>query len=506
MGAKGSREKREEKKLIGLALGEAETFDQDSDEETLIDPSGALPTPDYLVQSLTMCVQVSDLKRVKQCLRSQPDVNWLTDFVDFGGIESILEIVEIALARGQADGKLEKEAVFCLAAFIDQEDGLDMLVKNDVIVERITLLLNAENPPFIVMILKALSIMAVYSRTGYDVVNAGFDGFKRRKHDRYKFARLMQLLRGDYHLVVKYETLCLINILVNSPEDIIERIDTREVLLKQGVTSVFDRLSYEYCEDLQVQVNMFLNQMSEDKNDMRVGRVKLSDPVDIIKNIYRLLQGTPSYTTFLSTMQLLLLVPGNEEASFRAWTKIEASVQEAVSMAGDVDLDTIRTVIQDNKSMQGEENVVKKGFHGLMGKLTNSDKASRSSDNLKALRTESRKGMKGAQRHPGKEDVKKAAPPKLTRSNSSGALSRPIHRKGSEAPSQMDLPAPTTIDVSAVSKHQVVHVGAKQELFPPPPAPAFILVNKPEVINFPPPPLSVLPGAMNLPPTPSAPT
>lgn len=101
---------------------------------------------------------------------------------------------------------------------------------------------------------------------------AAFSTYRTTKREKVRFAHLTESLRSSSD--PEYITICLalINAVVNSPEEIDERVNLRNEFLRQGLDDLLGQVKKQYRledePDLHTQIDVFEDELASDKDEL----------------------------------------------------------------------------------------------------------------------------------------------------------------------------------------------------------------------------------------------
>ena len=268
------------------------------------------------------------------------DEDFISDFVVLGGLELLSETLVLNTRNNfkNEQDDLNIQMAESIETLLNEQIGLNeaMEIKNFFV--NIALCLDNESPQVLNVLLKILAAGCCFGTEGHSKVINAFESYKERHKERKRFMHLVTLLEND-SVVIKINVMALINAIVSISSNLSERVELRKEFLALGVKNIAHSLKIIDNEDLDQQLNIFLEEMEDDIADVTVNNVDISDPLQLTNLILSLLQNSPLKTSFVCIMHSLSLLPNDEQQGTKAWELVENFLQRILNLGNSTKLE-----------------------------------------------------------------------------------------------------------------------------------------------------------------------
>ncbi|GAM18201.1 hypothetical protein SAMD00019534_013760, partial [Acytostelium subglobosum LB1] len=316
----------------------------------------AVDTPEFFVNTIKMLPNVEILASLCSTLSSK-DSSWSKSLLENNGIEVLINVLagitsnaggETKDAKGSNnDVILQSLTVTCLLSLMNAKIGIDKAIKTPHSMSKLVLCLDTPKLDTRSSVIELLTAVCITSEEGFRLVLDAFSHYKQVKKERVRFFFLvdsMKQLQADDD----YLTICLglINGLVNSSEEVDERVQLRTEFTRLGLDELVlkkKNLPYEEAPDLLTQIDVYEDEARADQEEL-LDRfsgldINIEDPTEVFKCILEQVDKRPHHP-FLHILQCLLSIPSDNDTGMLSWFALEKLVQQisfSKQMIGDGD-------------------------------------------------------------------------------------------------------------------------------------------------------------------------
>ncbi|ORX93208.1 FH2-domain-containing protein [Basidiobolus meristosporus CBS 931.73] len=295
-------------------------------------------TPEHYIDQITqknpnLRILVKDLLALRVTLSTAP-LTWIRGFLEdkraIAALETLLERSTInrkgnGSTRGSdVDEDIQMECIRCLRVLLNTEAGYSQVLKSEKLTVYITYCLYTTRNKLRNLVAEVLAAICILSSNGHKVVLHALSEFRIAFEEKFRFEYLVESLREeveeDNSGAYEYKTTCMsfINAIVNSPEDVEERVMLRDEFARRDFINVLSSLRSSLPPDgLLHQIDVYEEEMLEDVKELQDLLVlKNYDPSDPMYSVVDLLKrldpDMPIYDTVLSTLQNILAMANSE--------------------------------------------------------------------------------------------------------------------------------------------------------------------------------------------------
>ncbi|KAK9701818.1 hypothetical protein K7432_011546, partial [Basidiobolus ranarum] len=310
-------------------------------------------TPEHYIEKITqknpnLRILVKDLLALRVTLSTAP-LTWIRTFLEdkraIAALEALLERCTVkkrgaGSSRGSdVDEDIQLECIRCLRVLLNTEAGYSQVLKSENLTIYITYCLYTVKNKLRNLVAEVLAAMCILSSDGHKVVLNALSEFRVTFEEKFRFEYLVESLREEVEEhnsgAYEYKTTCLsfINAIVNSPEDVEERVMLRDEFTRRDFMNVLDALRSSLPPDaLLHQIDVYEEEMQEDIKELQDLLVlKSYDPDDPMYSVVDLLKrldpDMPIYDNVLSTLQNVLSIANSEasdEWKANVWSLLES--------------------------------------------------------------------------------------------------------------------------------------------------------------------------------------
>ena len=201
--------------------------------------------------------------------------DWLSDFITLGGLELLTETLTLQTRKKSVDPldiEVNVQIVECITLLLNEQVGLNEAMEVKGFFDTVAMSLDNDSVQVQNTVLKILATGCCFGTEGHSKVLHAFEMYKEKHRERRRFTNLVFMLQLD-NLEVKVNVMALINAVVNIPKKISERLDLRKEFLDLGVKELASAMKVIGSEDLDQQLNLFLEEMEDDQLDVQVENV-----------------------------------------------------------------------------------------------------------------------------------------------------------------------------------------------------------------------------------------
>ncbi|XP_064637575.1 inverted formin-2-like isoform X2 [Lineus longissimus] len=329
-------------------------------------------TPEVCV-SLLRIPSVKTLSAMRKKI-SEGGEDWLKRFLEAGGIEVLLELVDTMGTRrvtNLSDAMLMLECVACIRAVMNSKQGLDYVITNREITRKLVSALDTDNVLVKKQVFELLSALCVYSSEGYKLALESLESYKVSKKQRYRFSLIVHEMKHAELLPYRATLLALINCIIVGTEELEERVRLRNEFIALDILDVLSLIresSENGEEEFDLQYEVFFDEKQID--DDAVGEKQKDTVVDIYSHkaifdaIYQNVLNKPLETVFLSVLQTLFQIDTDGDKSEDIWKFVDTILRRSKL-----------TETKEDRDLLSEKlaKITKEGLRGLGEKNSQTD-------------------------------------------------------------------------------------------------------------------------------------
>ncbi|KYQ92010.1 actin binding protein [Tieghemostelium lacteum] len=306
------------------------------------DRGKAVDTPEFFVNTIKLLPNIEILASLCSTLQSKP-AQWSKSYIDCGGIEALLDVlvhIEKQTNHGgiqnNGDVILQSLTVTCLLSLFNTKYGIDRALAAENSMSKLILSMDCQKVDTRCSVFEILTAVCIISSKGYQLVLEAMTHFKQQRKERFRFTYLVESMRKMKD-DKEYLTTCLslINGLVNSSEEIDERVQLRTEFSRLELDDLIKdnkNLPYDEYPDLLTQIDVYEDEARTDQEELSEQFAGLdfniNDPKEVFEAIHKQVQQRPLHHPFLHILQCLLSVPSDSDTSMLTWFLIEKLIQQ----------------------------------------------------------------------------------------------------------------------------------------------------------------------------------
>ncbi|CAJ0845171.1 12322_t:CDS:10, partial [Entrophospora sp. SA101] len=354
---------KSEHSLASLTLDTANKSQEDltkSSLPSLSNSTGFLRTPTYYIEKITQKnISSKSLSEALQSLRitvSSESLSWIRVFLNGKGLEALENILEsytVDIKKSHTrnsdhDARVQSECIRILRVLLNTEPGYDKVLKSRTLISSIVFCINTRNNKLRSQVADILAALCVMSLDGHHLVLSAFSDFKQINDEKFRFQYLIETLKGTNEIEedsvsMEYKAACLslINAIVNSPEEVEERMLLRDEFSRRGLNEAFMNIKRsDPPENLLTQIYLYEEEYQDDFDELYL---KVHDIVRDSNDSYSILLGLLKQVEFddslyfrvLETLKNLLRIICKDleiNSQNEMWTIIELFVDRIGSL------------------------------------------------------------------------------------------------------------------------------------------------------------------------------
>jgi len=303
-----------------------------------IDDKGkAVDTPEFFVNTISVLPNIEILASLCSTLQSKP-ATWSKALIEANGIEVLLDVLVHIEKGGQKDSDiiLQSLTVTCLLSLLNSKFGIEKAITTPNSMNKLILCMDTGKVDTRSSVFEILTAVCIISEKGYQLVLEAMTHFKQSRKEKFRFTFLvdsMKKLADDK----EYLTTCLalINGLVNSSDEIDERVQLRTEFSRLGLDHIIKenkKIPYEEAPDLLTQIDVYEDEARNDQEELTEQfsdlHFNINDPKEVFGAIMEQVSKRPLHHPFLHILQCLLSLPSDSDAGMLSWFLIEKLVQQ----------------------------------------------------------------------------------------------------------------------------------------------------------------------------------
>ncbi|GAM21909.1 hypothetical protein SAMD00019534_050840 [Acytostelium subglobosum LB1] len=308
------------------------------DPDQSLDDNGDIDTPEYYINSIEKQAGVEVLSSLCSTLQTK-DSTWTRSLIELNGIElllNVLQSVESCSADNiSSDVILQSLAVTSLLHLMNTKFGIDKAIETPNAMNRLIMCLDTPKIDTRSSVIELLTAVCIVSFEGFRAVLQSFTYFKNVKKEKVRFFHLLDTMRTnqDDHEYLAI-ALALINGLVNTPEEVEERVQLRSELTRLSLDElIFKKKSipYEEAPDLLTQIDVYEDEARADQEELMDRFAELDINIEDPKEVFGFIleQSEQHYNhPLISILQNLLTITRRTDSGLLSWFLIEKLIQQ----------------------------------------------------------------------------------------------------------------------------------------------------------------------------------
>eukprot|EP00105_Crassostrea_gigas_P020124 XP_011438826.1 PREDICTED: inverted formin-2 [Crassostrea gigas] len=242
------------------------------------------------------------------------DKVWVQGFLDAGGLDVLLDAVDIIGSRrvtNLSEALKLLECVSCVTKLVNSKSGLSFLVTHGSYTQKLVKALDTNNVMVKKQVFELLSALCVYSTDGFRLTMDALDSFKTLKKQRYRFSLIVNELRMADLVPYKTTLMAFINCIIVANEELEDRTRVRNEFIGLNILDLINNLRNEDDEDLIIQCDVFDEEKQSDDEEMAAlnpACVDINDHKEVFNALYHKVYNTPIADVFLNVLQTLLQI------------------------------------------------------------------------------------------------------------------------------------------------------------------------------------------------------
>ncbi|EGC39081.1 hypothetical protein DICPUDRAFT_148204 [Dictyostelium purpureum] len=341
------------------------------------DKGKAVDTPEFFVNTINVLPNIEILAQLCSTLQSKPS-SWAKSLIDSNGIEALCNVLVFIEKNGQKDSDiiLQSLAISCILSLLNSKYGIEKAIATPNSMIKIITTMDTPKADTRSSVFEILTAVCMVSEKGYQLILEAMTHFKQVRKERFRFTYLVESMKKDQS-DKEYLTTCLtlINGIVNSSEEVDERIQLRGEFSRLGLDEIIrvnKKIQYEEAPDLLTQIDVYDDELRADQEELAERfadlEIDINNPKEIFKIIHNQTKDQPHHP-FLSILQSLLSIPTDTESGMLSWFLVEKLIQQISlnkPMIGDeegrVSLEDLLATTAPSVALQSE---YKKNFEDL---------------------------------------------------------------------------------------------------------------------------------------------
>ncbi|CAL1536506.1 unnamed protein product [Lymnaea stagnalis] len=283
---------------------------------------------------------VQNLSQLRKAIKCN-DLDWMRCFLEFDGLGLLFQCLK-NLSSYQSvhlnDMVLRMACVSCIREVVNSRSGLDCLLtigdRNDNLFgRRFASAMESNNVMVKMQIFELLSALCLYSTDGFYLTLDALERYKAWRKQRYRFSLLITDLRNSDLTTYKTTVMALINSIIVASENLRDRVRIRNEFVALNILDVINCLREEKDGDLQVQLDVFEEELSADTDAMVESTresIDINSHFELFKAIYNKVNDTTLGLSLLSILYNLYQIDPNSPHCESTWILIEKLTQQAV--------------------------------------------------------------------------------------------------------------------------------------------------------------------------------
>eukprot|EP01132_Coremiostelium_polycephalum_P005576 gene5576-6942_t len=307
-------------------------------ERNIDDRGKAVDTPEFFVNTITVLPNIEILASLCSTLQTKGS-GWGKSLIDCNGIEALLNVLVHIEKNEKKDSNniiLQSLTLTCLLSLLNTKYGIEKAITTPNSMNKLILCMDTPKVDTRSSVFEILTAVSLVSESGYRLVMESLQYFKQVRKEKFRFTFLVESMTqmSDDR---EYVTTCLalINSIVNSPEEIDERVQLRTEFSRLGLDSIIHenkKIQYEEAPELLTQIDVYEDESRSDQEELSERfaglDININDPKQVFAIIEEQVQERPLHHPFLRILQCLLSIPSNSDEGMLSWFLIEKLVMQ----------------------------------------------------------------------------------------------------------------------------------------------------------------------------------
>jgi hypothetical protein len=346
-------------------------------------------SPTYFIKKLTSAPTNELVKDLRVQLSTQP-VAWYKKFRDSKGVDVLLDLLGKVdqKYRNKPEGfRLQNEVLRTLKACFHSKVNVEDFATDGGRLKKLVLSIDAGDESVRALTYELLGLIALFADEGPNHLGVAFDFLRYTRSVPHRFKTLIDALRLESSVELIANALVLVNAIINTPEELDERMALRLEMLGLGLDQALSELHRKHSEkttsgvhkDILAQIETYQGDVEHDQEEYSdrlaistSGRkVNFRDPKELFMGLMAHIKDKDHIIGgFYSVMKHLLDMPTDKTRGPKLWWAVAKVVQqltfkgkEQVHLEGDrlVDIDDLLAATADKVELerQKEESFVK---------------------------------------------------------------------------------------------------------------------------------------------------
>jgi len=263
---------------------------------------------------------------------------------------------------GAREEHIQLQCLKCLQILLnDTEAVAEILEQDNSLLKQVAESLDSPLPAVKVMVYELLAAIVLLHPDGYNAVLEAMDWFKYTKREQRRFLHLLETIIHEKSAETRVAALSFINCLINTPEDLDERVELRIEFVSLGLDKVVEKLKQvEMDEKVLEQVENYEQDANQDEEEYkeRLGnrKINVKDPKDLFINLVKHIRNAAYLRPlFLSIMKSLVVMPTDKNSGLKCWLLATKFIHQLSAQCETINWDTGKAVELDELMMALDE-------------------------------------------------------------------------------------------------------------------------------------------------------
>ena len=344
----------------------------------------------YFIKKLSTAPTNELVKDLRVQLSTQP-VAWYKKFCDSRGIDVLLDLLAKVdqKYRNKPEGfRLQTEVLRTLKACFHSKVNIEDFSTDGGRLKKLILSIDAGDESVRALTFELLGLLALFADEGPAHLSSAFEFLRYTRSSHHRFKALIDALRLESNAELIANALVLVNAIINTPEELDERMSLRLEMLGLGIDVALSELHKRHADkaaaggvhkDIVAQIETYQGDVEHDQEEysdrLALGsggkKVNFKDPKELFMAlVIHIKDKEHIFGAFYSVMKHLLDMPTDKDRGVKLWWAIAKVVQqlawrgkEQVCLEGDrlVDIDDLLSSNTDKVELERfkEESFVK---------------------------------------------------------------------------------------------------------------------------------------------------
>jgi len=255
--------------------------------------------------------------------------------------------------------------------FLKHKIGRDTVISNQIVLNELALNSYSSIPEVKKTVYDIFSFLCASEPSNYPIVLTALDNVSFKMKEKLRFEHIVSALRHETKAETKTSALTLINCIINTPENLFDRIAARNEFIRLGIEEILSSESFlsnlegdDSLEKLRTQINVFFSDVKHDEDEYNdeienlndgLKSIPIQDPDEVYKALYHRVMDKPYIKNpFINILQRLLLLDMDKDKGHKEWLFVEKILHQLAAKKNEIQLDQDVKISSDDLQLDME--------------------------------------------------------------------------------------------------------------------------------------------------------